>query len=113
MAPPDTDSTAPADGSQKAPGFVSASRPASPSPASPAAPDENNQVSTQISDAISQVNVSTIGIGPAYAALQSMLAQSQAQSILMANMVSSQRQTSITGLSTLTRSIERLLDGRS
>ncbi|MFH1804840.1 MAG: RebB family R body protein [Pseudomonadota bacterium] len=109
MAPPDTDSTAPADGSQKAPGFAPASRP----PVSPAAPDENNQVSTQISDAISQVNVSTIGIGPAYAALQSMLAQSQAQSILMANMVSSQRQTSITGLSTLTRSIERLLDGRS
>ena len=46
-----------------------------------------DQVSHQISDAVSLVNVGTLGVGPAYATLQSMLAQSQAQGVLMANMV--------------------------
>ncbi len=68
-----------------------------------------DQVSHQISDAVSQVNVGTIGVGPAYATLQAMLAQSQAQGVLMANMVSGQRQLSMTGMATLTKSIEQMM----
>ncbi|SOC23985.1 RebB family R body protein [Thalassospira xiamenensis] len=68
-----------------------------------------DEVSHQISDAVSLVNVGTIGIGPAYATLQAMLAQSQAQGVLMANMVSGQRQLSMTGMATLTKSIEQMM----
>ncbi len=68
-----------------------------------------DQVSHQISDAVSLVNVGTLGVGPAYATLQSMLAQSQAQGVLMANMVSGQRQLSMTGMATLTKSIEQMM----
>lgn len=74
---------------------------------------DQGEVAGQISDAVSQVNVSAIGVGPAYAALQSMLGQSQAQSVMMANMVSSQRQLSISGLTTLTKSVDQLFSRRS
>ncbi|WP_085620375.1 RebB family R body protein [Thalassospira alkalitolerans] len=73
----------------------------------------HHQVSHQISDAVSQVNVSTIGVAPAYATLQAMMAQSQAQGVLMANMVSGQRQLSMTGMATLTKSVEQMMSRRN
>ncbi|OSQ30286.1 RebB family R body protein [Thalassospira sp. MCCC 1A03138] len=78
-------------------------------PVADAVENLQDQVSHQISDAVSLVNVGTLGVGPAYATLQSMLAQSQAQGVLMANMVSGQRQLSMTGMATLTKSIEQMM----
>ncbi|MCC9625638.1 RebB family R body protein [Thalassospira sp. MA62] len=67
------------------------------------------QVSDQITDGVAITNVSTLGLGPSYAALQSMLGQAQAQNILLANMVSSQKQNAIMGMTTMTQSIQQLM----
>jgi hypothetical protein len=70
-------------------------------------------VSDQITDSVAQINVATMGAGPGYAALQSMLGQAQSQSILMANMVSAQKQNAMIGMTTMTQSILQLMNRRN
>ena len=71
------------------------------------------QVSSQVTDSVAMTNVATIGVGPSYAALQSMLGQSQSQSVLMANMVSAQRQNAMVGMTTMTKGIEQIMNRRN
>jgi len=54
-----------------------------------------------------------MGAGPGYAALQSMLGQSQSQNILMANMVSAQKQNAMIGMTTMTQSILQMMKRRN
>lgn len=77
--------------------------------------DDEHQcsVSDQITDSVAQTNVATMGAGPGYAALQSMLGQSQSQNILMANMVSAQKQNAMIGMTTMTQSILQMMKRRS
>ena len=72
-----------------------------------------SQVSSQITDSVALTSVSTIGIGPSYAALQSMLGQVQSQSVLMANMVSGQKQNAMIGMTTMSKSIEQIMNRRN
>lgn len=78
-------------------------------------PDDEHQcsVSDQITDSVAQTNVATMGAGPGYAALQSMLGQSQSQNILMANMVSAQKQNAMIGMTTMTQSILQMMKRRN
>lgn len=71
------------------------------------------QVSSQVTDSVAMTNVATLGVGPSYAALQSMLGQSQSQSVLMANMVSAQKQTAMLGMTTMSKSIEQIMNRRN
>lgn len=70
------------------------------------------QVAGQITDAVALTNVMTLGLGPSYSALQSMLGQAQSQNVLMANMVSSQRQNAMVGMTTMTKSIQQIMNRR-
>jgi len=70
-------------------------------------------VAHQITDAVAMTNVMTIGIGPSYSALQAMLGQTQSQNVLMANMVSSQKQNSMVGMTAMTKSIQQLMNRRN
>ncbi|MDG4721757.1 MULTISPECIES: RebB family R body protein [Thalassospira] len=70
-------------------------------------------VSDQITDCVALTNVATLGAGPGYAALQSMLGQTQSQNILMANMVSAQKQNAMIGMTTMTQSILQLINRRN
>ncbi|HXQ66073.1 MAG TPA: RebB family R body protein [Alphaproteobacteria bacterium] len=66
-------------------------------------------VSAQITDAVTQANVTSLGIGPAFAIVQSFLAQSQAQSVLFANMVQEHQQLGTAGLAATVQSVIQLL----
>ena len=70
-------------------------------------------VSDQITDSVAQTNVATVASGPGYAALQSMLGQAQSQNILMANMVSAQKQNAMIGMTTMTQSILQMMNRRN
>lgn len=70
-------------------------------------------VSDQVTDCVALTNVATLGAGPGYAALQSMLGQTQSQNILMANMVSAQKQNTMIGMTTMTQSILQLMNRRN
>ncbi|MHC8494210.1 RebB family R body protein [Thalassospira sp. SM2505] len=70
-------------------------------------------VSDQITDCVALTNVATLGAGPGYAALQSMLGQTQSQNILMANMVSAQKQNAMIGMTTMTQSVLQLMNRRN
>ncbi|HYB57311.1 MAG TPA: RebB family R body protein [Alphaproteobacteria bacterium] len=76
-------------------------------------PDQLRQcpltVSAQITDAVTQANVASLGIGPAFAIVQSFLAQSQAQSVLFANMVQEHQQLGTAGLAATVQSVIQLL----
>lgn len=65
-------------------------------------------VSAQVTDSITQANVMVLGNGQAYSLAQSTLAMSQAQSVLFANMVSSQQQQSLANSAGVTRGIIQL-----
>jgi hypothetical protein len=80
--------------------------------ASPVEPHEC-QVSDQITDCVALTNVATLGAGPGYAALQTMLGQTQSQNILMANMVSAQKQNTMIGMTTMTQSILQMMSRRN
>ncbi|NIY77288.1 hypothetical protein HED22_16670 [Thalassospira sp. HF15] len=71
------------------------------------------EVSDQITDSVAQTNVATMGAGPGYAALQSMLGQAQSQNILMANMVSAQKQNAMIGMTTMTQSVLQMMNRRN
>ena len=71
------------------------------------------EVSDQITDSVAQTNVATMGAGPGYAALQSMLGQAQSQNILMANMVSAQQQNAMIGMTTMTQSVLQMMNRRN
>lgn len=73
----------------------------------------NCEVSDQITDSVAQTNVATMGAGPGYAGLQSMLGQAQSQNILMANMVSAQKQNAMIGMTTMTQSVLQLMNRRN
>jgi len=66
-------------------------------------------VSAQVTDAVTQANVTSLGIGPAFAIVQSFLAQSQAQSVLFANMVQEHQQLGTAGLAATVQSVVQLL----
>lgn len=68
------------------------------------------EVSDQITDCVALTNVATLGSGPGYAALQSMLGQTQSQNILMANMVSAQKQNAMIGMTTMTQSVLQMMN---
>mgnify|MGYP000275952329 CR=1 FL=1 len=51
----------------------------------------------QITDAVTQANVTVLGQGPAVSVGQSFYSQSQAQGILFANMVNNQQQLATVG----------------
>ncbi len=80
-----------------------------------AAADEQHlcAVSDQITDCVALTNVATLGAGPGYAALQSMLGQTQSQNILMANMVSAQKQNAMIGMTTMTQSVMQMMNRRN
>ncbi|MDP2696884.1 RebB family R body protein [Thalassospira sp.] len=60
----------------------------------------NTSVDEQITDGITQTNTAVIGSGPAMGAMQSYLAQAQAQGILFSNMVNEQQQLAVASLAT-------------
>lgn len=78
-------------------------------------PDDQHTctVSDQITDSVALTNVATVGAGPGYAALQSMLGQAQSQNILMANMVSAQKQNAMIGMTTMTQSVLQMMNRRN
>lgn len=73
----------------------------------PGAP--SSTVSPQITDALTQANVTSLGIGPAFAIVQSFLAHSQAQGVLFANMVQEHQQLSTAGLAATVQSVIQIL----
>ncbi|MEQ9347410.1 MAG: RebB family R body protein [Thalassospira sp.] len=81
--------------------------------ASPTAEQSFQQVSDQITDSVSMTNVATLGVGPGYAALQSMLGQAQSQNVLMANMVSAQKQNAMIGMTTMSQSVLQIMNRRN
>ncbi|KZC99883.1 MULTISPECIES: RebB family R body protein [unclassified Thalassospira] len=82
-------------------------------PASHHEDEHQCSVSDQITDSVAQTNVATMGAGPGFAALQSMMGQAQSQNILMANMVSAQKQNAMIGMTTMTQSILQMMKRRS
>ncbi|MFZ2404791.1 MAG: RebB family R body protein [Methylobacter sp.] len=69
----------------------------------------SKSVSTQITDGITQTSSHVLGLGPATAAVNAYLGQTQALSVLLANMVNQQQQQAIVGLSVTTRNVTKLL----
>ena len=63
----------------------------------------------QITDSVTQANMTTLGTGPATALVQTFLSQAQAQGILFANMVNEQQQLCVTGHATTVQSVMRIL----
>jgi hypothetical protein len=71
-------------------------------------PTNNIGVDSQITDSVTQGSVQAIGLGPATAAVNAYLGQSQAQSILFANMVNQQAQYANIAATTLTQELSQL-----
>lgn len=67
-------------------------------------------VHSQITDSVTQANTITLGSGPAAAALPLYASLSEATSVLFANMVASQQQTTVVGNSSLIACVERMLN---
>ncbi|MEO5336058.1 MAG: RebB family R body protein [Magnetospirillum sp. WYHS-4] len=70
-----------------------------------------NIVQPQVTDAVTQANVTTLGNGAAVSTTQSILALSQAQGTLFANMVGGQQSQAIAALATVMRGVEQTLGG--
>lgn len=66
-------------------------------------------VAPQMTDAVTQTNVASLGVGPAFAIVQSFLAASQAQGVLYANMVNEHQQLGTAGLAATVQSVIQLL----
>lgn len=75
----------------------------------PAPPQAAAHVAPQITDALTQANVTSLGIGPAFAIVQSFLAASQAQGVLFANMVQEHQQLGTAGLAATVQSVIQIL----
>lgn len=67
-------------------------------------------VNPQITDGITQANVSVLANTPSYALAQAELALAQSQGVLFANMVSGQQQQAIAGSAAVTKGIAELFD---
>ena len=63
----------------------------------------------QITDGVTQANVTTLGSGPAVSTVQTLLSLSQAQGVLFANMVNNQQQLSMAGHAAITEGVIQLL----
>jgi hypothetical protein len=75
---------------------------------------KNKAVNLQITDAVTQTSHHVLGLGPATAAINAYLGQTQAQAVLAANMVSQQQQHAMTSMTATMRNVARLLgSGRS
>jgi len=74
--------------------------------------DVRNTVHPQITDAVTQVSNHALGLGPAVATIQACLGQTQALSILYANMVAQQQEQALTSMANTVRSV-RLLETRA
>lgn len=67
-------------------------------------------VNSQVTDELTQSNLTVLGSSPAYALAQSELALAQSQGILFSNMVSTQHQQSSANSATITKCILKLYD---
>jgi len=74
---------------------------------------ETGTVDPQVTDSVTQANVTTLGNTSAYALAQSNLALSQSQGVLLANMVSAQQKQSIASSAATTKGIHQLFHGGS
>ncbi|MCK9397227.1 MAG: RebB family R body protein [Methylobacter sp.] len=72
--------------------------------------DGNSCCNPQITDGVTQTSVHVLGLGPATAAVNAYIGQSQSQSILFANMVNQQAQYANIAAATLTQELTQLLD---
>lgn len=70
---------------------------------------EKEEVAPQITDAISQANVTGLGLTPSFALAQSNLAFAQSQGVLFANMISDQQQQSTSGAAAIVKCVQELL----
>lgn len=68
-------------------------------------------VNPQITDGLTQANVTVLGHGPGYAIAQTELALAQSQSVLFANMVSTQQQQALANSAAVTQGIVQLFSG--
>ncbi|MCK9397464.1 MAG: RebB family R body protein [Methylobacter sp.] len=66
-------------------------------------------VHSQITDGVTQTSSHVLGLGPATAAINAYLGQTQSLTVLFANMVNQQQQQAIVGLSVTTRNVTKLL----
>lgn len=71
---------------------------------------EPDPVDPQITDGITQSNVTVLANTPGYALAQSELAFAQSQGVLFANMVSGQQQQTIAGCAAITQGIVQLFE---
>lgn len=69
-------------------------------------------VHSQITDGVTQTSSHVLGLGPATAAINAYLGQTQALTVLFANMVNQQQQQATVGLSVTTRNVTKLLGTR-
>lgn len=75
---------------------------------------KNKAVNLQITDAVTQTSHHVLGLGPATAAINAYLGQTQAQAVLAANMVAQQQQLAMTSMTATMRNVAKLLgSGRS
>ena len=75
--------------------------------------DAQNTVHPRITDSVTQTSSHVLGLGPAMAAINAYLGQTQAQTVLYANMVNQQQQLALIGLAVTTRNIGRLMKTRA
>ncbi len=68
----------------------------------------NSCCNSQITDGVTQTSVHVLGLGPATAAVNAYIGQSQSQSILFANMVNQQAQYANIAAATLTQELTQL-----
>ncbi|TNE62636.1 MAG: hypothetical protein EP335_11635 [Alphaproteobacteria bacterium] len=66
-------------------------------------------VNSQITDGLTQANLTVLGTGPAIGVMQSQLSLSQATGVLFANMVSNQSQLSLSSNAAMTEGVMTLL----
>lgn len=69
---------------------------------------DSEEVSSQVTDSVTQANVLVLGSGQAYSLAQSTLAMSQAQGVLFANMVSGQQQQTLVNSAGISKGITQL-----
>lgn len=67
-------------------------------------------VNEQVTDGVTQANVTVLANNPAYALAQSELALAQSQGVLFANMVSGQQQQSLANSAAVIRGIGELFE---
>ena len=82
-----------------------------PAPAAHPAARSAESVAAQLTDALTQANVTALGVGPAVAIVQSCLAAAQAHSVLWANMAHEHQELGMAAVATTVRSVMHILEG--